>query len=114
MVGFVLAIHNEVHARGHPMLAQQLHSLGGGLAFVFVAGLLTVATFAPDIQRVFGADYETRATGAVAVAAYTSDPASRPLFGPFTLKGEQTNGRAAMIGIASMLLIESLTHAPLF
>ena len=112
MVGFVLAIHNEVHARGHPSLAQQFHSLGGGLAFIFVAGLLTVATFAPDIQRAVGADYEE--TGAVARAAYTSDPASRPQFGPFTLKGEQTNGRAAMIGIASMLLIESLTHAPLF
>ena len=112
MVGFVLAIHNEVHARGHPMLAQQFHSLGGGLAFIFVAGLLTVATFAPDIQRAMGADYEE--TGAVSRAAYTSDPASRPQWGPFTLKGEQTNGRAAMIGIAAMLLIESMTNAPLF
>ena len=72
MVGFVLAIHNEVHRRGHPMLAQQFHSLGGGLAFIFVAGLLTVATFAPDIQRAVGADYE--GTGAVARATYTSDP----------------------------------------
>ena len=112
MVGFVLAIHNEVHARGHPMLAQQFHSLGGGLAFITLAGLLTVATFAPDIQRAVGADYED--TGAVSRVEYNSDPASRPVFGPFTLKGEQTNGRAAMVGIASMLLIESLTHAPLF
>ena len=112
MVGFILAIHNEVHGRGHPMLSQQFHSLGGGLAFLFVSGLLTVATFAPDIQRAVGADYE--ATGAVARAAYTSDPASRPSWGPFTLKGEQTNGRAAMLGLASMLLVEACTNAPLF
>ena len=112
MVGFVAAVNGELHYRAHPSLPEQLGSLGGGLAFLFVAGLLTVATFAPDIQRAVGAEYE--ASGAVAAAPFTSDPASRPKMGVFTLEAEKTNGRAAMVGIAALLIIESLTHAPLF
>jgi hypothetical protein len=34
--------------------------------------------------------------------------------GFFTLRAEQTTGRAAMVGIAALLLIESLTHTALF
>ena len=112
MIGFVAALNAEINYRGHPSTPEQFHSLGGGLAFCFIAALMTVATFAPDIQRAVGAEYEE--SGAVARVEYTSDPASRGAMGIFTHKAEQTNGRAAMIGIASLLLIESLTHTALF
>ena len=112
MVGFIAALSGEIYGRGHPSTVDQFHSLGGGLGFCFIAALMTVATFAPDIQRAVGAEYEE--SGAVARVEYTSDPASRGAMGIFTHKAEQTNGRAAMIGIASLLLIESLTHTALF
>jgi hypothetical protein len=112
MIGFIAAVAGEMNSRGHPSTPDQFHSLGGALGFLFVAGLMTVATFAPDIQRAVGADYEE--SGAVAKVAYTSDPTSRGDMGIFTVKAERTNGRAAMVGIAALLLIESLTHAPLF
>ena len=94
MVGFLCALSGEINGRGHPSLPDQFHSLGGGLAFAFVAGLLTVATFAPDIQKAVGADYE--ASGAVAAVSYNSDPASRGDVGIFTVAAERTNGRAAV------------------
>jgi hypothetical protein len=92
MIGLLCAINGEVYGRGHPSTPEQFHSLGGGLAFLFVAGVMTVATFAPDIQRAVGAEYES--SGAVARIDYTSNPATRSM-GIFTPKAEMTNGRAA-------------------
>merc|ERR1719164_96187 len=40
---------------------------------------------------------------------YTSDPRTIAPFGAFNAKAEMTNGRGAMVGLAAMLVIESVT-----
>jgi hypothetical protein len=49
-------------------------------------------------------------------ATYTSDPSSIPasqIVGPFTASAERFNGRGAMIGVAAMLVIETIRGGPL-
>ena len=63
----------------------------------------------PNIRAAIGNEY----SGAVDKVNYTSDPKSKEL-GPFTAAAELTNGRAAMMGLISLLAVESFTKTPLF
>ena len=110
MLAFVAAVDVEITGRMHPSSLDQFHSVGGVAAFLFVSVGLTVATFMPEIKRVVDADYQN----AVGGYTYTSDPASREAIGPFTAAAEMMNGRAAMMGLVSLMLVESLTHQALF
>ena len=68
-------------------------------AIVFASGLITLASFMPNMQN---AD------------DYTANPASLGKSnGPWTTSAEMTNGRGAMVGLVSMLLVEKLIGGPI-
>jgi len=68
-------------------------------AIVFASGLITLASFMPNMQN---AD------------DYTANPASLGKSnGPWTTSAEMTNGRGAMVGLVSMLLVEKLVGGPI-
>ena len=108
MIAFVAAVGAETSFR-HPSLAAQWSSPVGFVSFLFLSGLVTVATFAPAFRAAIGAEY----AGAVDAVDYTTDPRTKSL-GPFTAAAEQTNGRFAMMGLVSLLAVEAFTKAPLF
>merc|ERR1719329_224397 len=65
----------------------------------FVAGLITLASFMPNMQN---AD------------DYNANPASLGKSnGPWTTSAEMTNGRGAMVGLVAMLLVEKLVGGPI-
>jgi hypothetical protein len=47
-------------------------------------------------------------------SSYTADPKTLGDIGLFTAAAERTNGRAAMVGIAAMLTLETLKGSALF
>ena len=68
-------------------------------AIVFASGLITLASFMPNMQN---AD------------DYTANPASLGKSnGPWTTSAEMTNGRGAMVGLVSMLLVEKMIGGPI-
>jgi hypothetical protein len=68
-------------------------------AIVFASGLITLASFMPNMQN---AD------------DYTANPASLGKSnGPWTTSAEMTNGRGAMVGLVAMLLVEKLVGGPI-
>lgn len=68
-------------------------------AIAFASGLITLASFMPNMQN---AD------------DYTANPASLGKSnGPWTTSAEMTNGRGAMVGLVSMLLVEKLVGGPI-
>ena len=68
-------------------------------AIVFASGLITLASFMPNMQN---AD------------DYTANPASLGKSnGPWTTSAEMTNGRGAMVGLVAMLLVEKAIGGPL-
>ena len=68
-------------------------------AIVFASGLITLASFMPNMQN---AD------------DYNANPASLGKSnGPWTTSAEMTNGRGAMVGLVSMLLVEKLVGGPI-
>ena len=67
-------------------------------AVVFASGLITLASFMPNMQN---AD------------EYTANPASLgKAEGPWTTSAEMTNGRGAMVGLVAMLLVEKAIGGP--
>jgi hypothetical protein len=67
-------------------------------AIVFASGLITLASFMPNMQN---AD------------EYTANPASLgKAEGPWTTSAEMTNGRGAMVGLVAMLLVEKAIGGP--
>eukprot|EP00199_Chlamydomonas_sp_CCMP681_P006250 CAMPEP_0119101254 /NCGR_PEP_ID=MMETSP1180-20130426/350_1 /TAXON_ID=3052 ORGANISM="Chlamydomonas cf sp, Strain CCMP681" /NCGR_SAMPLE_ID=MMETSP1180 /ASSEMBLY_ACC=CAM_ASM_000741 /LENGTH=190 /DNA_ID=CAMNT_0007085349 /DNA_START=49 /DNA_END=621 /DNA_ORIENTATION=+ len=85
MLGFVAAIGAELSS-GESVL-RQISVEPTGIALVFV--LFIAASLVPAFQR------------------------SKASLGPFTPGAELTNGRAAMIGFAAMLIIEAVRGVPL-
>jgi hypothetical protein len=68
-------------------------------AIVFASGLITLASFMPNMQN---------------AGDYTANPASLGKSnGPWTTSAEMTNGRGAMVGLVAMLLVEKLVGGPL-
>ena len=68
-------------------------------AIVFASGLITLASFMPNMQN---AD------------DYNANPASLGKSnGPWTTSAEMTNGRGAMVGLVAMLLVEKLVGGPI-
>ncbi|BBN15585.1 hypothetical protein MPTK1_6g20780 [Marchantia polymorpha subsp. ruderalis] len=93
MLGFTWAVAAEVMTG--QSVAQQVVDGTGGFWFLAVAPILIFASFVPIFR-------------------WNESPDSRK-FGPFNAKAERWNGRAAMIGFASLLLTENLLiHGPLF
>ena len=108
MLGFVLAVSAETGFR-HPTLAAQWGSAPGFLSFLFISGVVAVGSFFPAIRATVGAEY----AGAVEPVDYTCDPKTKS-FGPFTASAEMANGRAAMMGLVSLLAVEAVRGAALF
>jgi hypothetical protein len=68
-------------------------------AIVFASGLITLASFMPNMQN---------------AGDYTANPASLgKAEGPWTTSAEMTNGRGAMVGLVSMLLLEKAIGGPI-
>lgn len=87
MLGFVAAVGAELSS-GESVL-KQVGDAPLAIAATFL--LFTAATLVPIFKN-----------------------AKPEAFGPFTPVAEMTNGRAAMLGIFSLLLVEGARHAALF
>lgn len=93
-LGFVAGLGAEI-ATGESFPAQ---FAAHWPSFLFATGVVTLATFIPSFNSV----------------TYTADPKTKKeVFGPFNEGAELFNSRAAMIGIAAMLAIESVKGGPL-
>ena len=90
MLGCVLALYVELQG-GAPAAAQAAAAplVVGATALIFA-----VATLVPLVTN--------------------KDVAVEGGLGPFTEKAEMLNGRAAMLGFASLLVVEAIRQAPLF
>lgn len=109
MVAFVAAVGAETSSR-HPDVIHQFASPGGFVSFLFVAALVTAGTFMPEILSSARSDYAGFSDSKI---SWTSDPKTKE-FGPFSASAELTNGRAAMMGLVSLMAVESVTHTALF
>ncbi|KAI8466467.1 MAG: hypothetical protein J3K34DRAFT_379329 [Monoraphidium minutum] len=89
MLGVIAAIGAEL-ASGESVL-RQIRDEPTGIMIAFA--LFIAASFAPLLKNVA--------------------PAAESL-GPFNAKAEMLNGRAAMLGFASLLVIEAVKGSPLF
>jgi len=88
MLGFLAAMGAEFASQ--ETVAQQVSE--GPKALIFGTFLLfTIASLVPILKGT-----------------------KKEAFGPFTPAAEMTNGRAAMLGIAFMLVAEASRHAPVF
>lgn len=88
MLGFLAAVGAELSS-GQTVAAQFSHIPG---PMIFVVALLTTASLIPVVK----------------------EGSERPTFGPFTAGAELLNGRAAMIGFAALLAVESIRGTALF
>uniref|UniRef100_A0A7S3VKI7 Uncharacterized protein n=1 Tax=Dunaliella tertiolecta TaxID=3047 RepID=A0A7S3VKI7_DUNTE len=92
MLGFMCAIKAET-ATGESVFAQLL--TGGFWQAAAVILAVTIASFAPAIAR-----------GVPMDECFNKDPKKEKSVGPFNANAEIRNGRAAMVGIALILLLE--------
>lgn len=67
-------------------------------AIVFASGLITLASFMPNLQ---------------ATDEYAADPKSIKPAGPWTIDAERANGRGAMVGLVSMIILEKVIGGPI-
>lgn len=67
-------------------------------AIAFASGLITLASFMPNMQN--SDDYK-------------SNPETLAPGGPWTIDAERTNGRGAMVGLVSMLILEKVIGGPI-
>ena len=67
-------------------------------AIAFASGLITLASFMPSMQNADG---------------YKADPATLKPGKPWTIDAEKANGRGAMIGLVSMLVLEKVIGGPI-
>ena len=88
MIAFVAAMGAEMQS--HETFFAQFHD--HVFSLVFASLLITVASFMPSMQN---AD------------DYTSKPSSKP-YGIFTPKAELTNGRAAIVGLLTVTIVEKI------
>ncbi|KAF5831425.1 hypothetical protein DUNSADRAFT_13160 [Dunaliella salina] len=92
MLGFMFAIKAET-ATGESVFAQLL--TGGFAKAAAIILAVTIASFAPAIVR-----------GVPMDECFNKDPKKEKSVGPFNANAEIRNGRAAMVGIALILLLE--------
>jgi len=98
-VGFVAGLGAEIATgESFPQQFQEHWGALAGAAFV-----IAVASFMPKLQS-----YAVSAN-----PAWNKGQATGYDFGPFKVASEQLNSRAAMVGIAAMLVIEGLKGGPL-
>lgn len=94
-IGFVAGLAAEI-ATGDSFPTQLYEH---PTTFAFVVAFVTAATYFPSAQG---------------ASSYTSDPETLGNIGLFTAAAERTNGRAAMLGVAAMLTLETLKGGALF
>lgn len=98
MIGFLAGVGAELAAGESFPYQFKAHFV----AFAAHAAIFSLASFMPTLQG---------------SATYESDPTTIPksqIVGPFTEQAEMFNGRGAMIGMASILIIETIRGGPLF
>ena len=96
MVGFVAGLGAEFGTQESFPEQFAAH----GFSFALAAGLFTLASFMPNMQ---------------AAEDYSANPETFDgRFGPFSAGAEKLNGRAAMIGMLGMLVIEGAKGSALF
>ncbi|KAJ9529878.1 hypothetical protein QJQ45_022311 [Haematococcus lacustris] len=137
MLGFMFAISNELSS-GESVYAQLI---GGGAARMLVLiALVVAASFAPALRGVRQAlpvhpqqhpvPPTAAATAATAAAAgehsigltqrvpmaevFNKEPKKQKAWGPFAPDAELINGRAAMVGIATIILLEGTSGTAFF
>lgn len=93
-IAFIAGVGAEM-STGESFTTQFVQHWG---AIVFAGGLITLASFMPNLNLADG---------------YTANPASKPEEAPFTVDAERANGRAAMIGLVAMIATESFLGGPL-
>jgi uncharacterized membrane protein len=104
-LGFIAALGTEALNPGEKLADQFVDN------FPLFAGsvlAVVVASFAPEVYRQNVGEKKVE---------YTADPKSidpkKDPFGVFSVSSEMTNSRAAMVGIAAMLITEQLLQRPL-
>ncbi|KAL6747086.1 hypothetical protein V8C86DRAFT_1800051 [Haematococcus lacustris] len=99
MLGFMFAISNELSS-GESVYAQLI---GGGAARMLVLiALVVAASFAPALRGVPMAE------------VFNKEPKKQKAWGPFAPDAELINGRAAMVGIATIILLEGTSGTAFF
>ena len=94
-IAFVAGLGAEI-STGESFTTQFVQHSG---AIAFASALITLASFMPNMQN---------------AEDYNANPASLGKSnGPWTTSAEMTNGRGAMVGLVSMLLVEKLVGGPL-
>lgn len=112
MVGFVLAFFGELNT-GDAFTTQLFSHFG---EFLKCATLWTAASFAPSFQNRMGycGDPKTLATNSSWQTAIKGGPIPDYVEPYFTPDVELLNGRVAMVGIALMIVIETIKGSALF
>ncbi len=98
VIGFVCAFSSEL-GNGESIFAQCVSGGAGKALLVILA--VSVASFAPAVR---GLSWDS---------VFNKDKKPRE-FGPFTPQAELLNGRAAMLGLATMLFIEGANNQAFF
>merc|ERR1712078_28410 len=107
-LGFVAAVQSEISTG--QTLAEQFQN--NFTAFGASVLLVTVASFAPSLQQAITKDLPGNKSIGYASDPKTIAPSEDP-FGIFKESSEMANSRAAMVGIAAMLVTEQLLQRPL-
>ena len=92
-IAFVAGLGAEL-ATGESFTSQFSAHTG---SIAFAAGLITLASFMPNLQN---AD------------AYKANPSTLKTSGPWNIDAERANGRAAMVGLVAMLVLEKAIGGP--
>jgi len=98
LLGFIIAISGEL-SNGLSVYSQMVS--GGFIQAVVISLAVSLASFAPAVRqvpwdKVFGKDKTPQA------------------FGPFTAQAELSNGRAAMLGLTALILLEGAGSTAFF
>ena len=93
-IAFVAGLGAEL-STGESFTSQFAHHVP---SLVFASGLITLASFMPNVQA----------------KKFTTEPATKGAFGPFSPGKEMLHGRLAMIGLAAAFAMELHSGTPLF
>lgn len=93
-IAFVAGLGAEL-STGESFTAQFSEHVG---AIVFASGLITLASFMPNMQN---------------TDEYKANPETLKPSAPWTIDAERANGRGAMVGLVSMLILEKVIGGPI-
>ena len=93
-IAFVAGLGAEL-STGESFTSQFSQHVG---SIVFASGLITLASFMPNMQN---------------AEDYKANPETLKPGAPWTIDAERANGRGAMVGLVSMLLLEKVIGGPL-